>query len=60
MGKFSNYSNVFTYYSEDYIDVSCPQCKVSVDFDDVMIDEDVILDGLLNIECKACKQHRIK
>jgi hypothetical protein len=25
-----------------------------------MIDEDVILDWLLDIECKACKQHMIK
>ncbi len=60
MGKLSNYSNVFTYYSEDYINISCPKCKKTINYDDVMIDEDVILDWLLDIECKACKQHMIK
>jgi predicted nucleic-acid-binding Zn-ribbon protein len=44
MGKLSNYSNVFTYYSEDYINISCPKCKKTINYDDVMIDEDVILD----------------
>lgn len=60
MWKLSSYSNIFTYYSEDYIDISCPRCKEKINYDDVMIDEDVILDWLLDIECKTCKQHVIK
>jgi hypothetical protein len=56
LAKSSDYSNIVTYYTEDYLKIDCKKnCKNMVSFDDVMFDIDVLLEWIFNVSCSVCK-----
>ncbi len=57
LGESSNYSNIVTYYTEDYLNIDCKKnCKNIVSFDDILLDIDVLLEWMLNVSCSVCKR----
>jgi len=53
--KCWNYSNTIKYYSEDYLDLSCKKDKKFVDFDDIFLGEDFLIDDVYQVKCENCK-----
>lgn len=52
--KYSNYSNILKYYSEDYLNIKCLNEKKYINFGDVFLSYDLLINSNLEIKCKKC------
>lgn len=54
--KETKYSNIIKYYSEDYLPLICKKDKKFVNFEDIFLGEDFLIDDFFEVKCKKCKK----